>query len=51
MTGAHTQGYQWISVDFESANPLSRSFWLGNGFRPTGYCVVRAIQPADQRGG
>ena len=51
LTWAHTQGYQWVSVDFESANPLSRSFWLGNGFRPTGYCVVRAIQPADQRGG
>ena len=51
LTWAHNRGYQWVSVDFESANPLSRSFWLGNGFRPTGYCVVRAIQPADQRAG
>jgi GNAT superfamily N-acetyltransferase len=51
LNWAHTQGYQWVSVDFESANPLSRSFWIGNGFRPTGYCVVRAVQPADQRAG
>ena len=51
LTWAHAQGYEWVSVDFESANPLSRLFWLGNGFRPTGYCVVRVIQPPDQRGG
>ena len=30
-------GYQWVSVDFDTANPLSRPFWLNVGFRPAGY--------------
>jgi hypothetical protein len=34
---------RWVSVDFEPANPLSRPFWLGNGFRPIGYGVLRSI--------
>jgi GNAT superfamily N-acetyltransferase len=42
---AHQQGYEWISVDFEAANPLSRPFWLGAGFRPTGYSLLRLIDP------
>lgn len=42
---ADQQGYQWISVDFEAANPLSRPFWLGAGFRPTGYSLLRLIDP------
>ncbi|MBP2329612.1 GNAT superfamily N-acetyltransferase [Kibdelosporangium banguiense] len=40
---AHSQGHRWVSVDFEPANSLSRPFWLGVGFRPTGYSVVRTI--------
>jgi GNAT superfamily N-acetyltransferase len=43
LTWAHDHGYQWISVDFETANPLSRSFWLGVGFRPAGYGLQRFI--------
>jgi GNAT superfamily N-acetyltransferase len=42
---AHQQGHEWISVDFEAANPLSRPFWLGAGFRPTGYSLLRLIDP------
>jgi len=42
---AQQQGYGWISVDFEAANPLSRPFWLGAGFRPTGYGLLRFIDP------
>ncbi|HEX6686666.1 MAG TPA: GNAT family N-acetyltransferase [Candidatus Limnocylindrales bacterium] len=42
---AHRHGYRWVSVDFEAANPLSRPFWLGAGFRPTGYGLVRLVDP------
>jgi GNAT superfamily N-acetyltransferase len=45
---AHDHGYQWISVDFDPANPLSRPFWLGTGFSPVGYCVLRTIHPDPQ---
>lgn len=40
---AHAHGYQWVSVDFATANPLSRPFWLQAGFRPTGYGLLRLI--------
>jgi len=40
---AHRHGHRWVSVDFDPANPLSRPFWLGVGFRPTGYGVLRII--------
>jgi GNAT superfamily N-acetyltransferase len=43
LTWAHAHGYQWISVDFDTANPLSRPFWLNAGFQPTGYGVLRLI--------
>ena len=43
LTWAHARRYQWISVDFETANPLSRPFWLNDGFRPAGYGVLRLI--------
>jgi GNAT superfamily N-acetyltransferase len=43
---AQVHGYRWVSVDFQSANPLSRPFWLGVGFRPTGYGAMRIIDPA-----
>jgi GNAT superfamily N-acetyltransferase len=36
-------GHQTVSVDFDSSNPLSRPFWLGMGFEPTGYRVRRTI--------
>ena len=32
LTWAYDHGYQWISVDFDTANPLSRPFWLNAGF-------------------
>jgi len=37
--------FQTVSVDFDSANPLSRPFWLGAGFAPVGYQVARSIHP------
>jgi GNAT superfamily N-acetyltransferase len=43
LTWAHDRGYQWVSVDFDTANPLSRPFWLNAGFRPAGYDVLRLI--------
>jgi GNAT superfamily N-acetyltransferase len=43
LTWAHAHGYQTISVDFETANPLSRPFWLNAGFHPAGYGVLRLI--------
>jgi GNAT superfamily N-acetyltransferase len=47
---AHQRGFETISVDFNAANPLSRPFWLGAGFRPTGYGLMRVIDPAYQPG-
>jgi GNAT superfamily N-acetyltransferase len=41
---AHHRGFHSVSVDFMPANPLSRPFWLGAGFTPTGYGVARTIQ-------
>jgi hypothetical protein len=38
------RGFHSVSVDFMPANPLSRPFWLGAGFTPTGYGVARTIQ-------
>jgi len=43
ITWAHAHDYQWISVDFETANPLSRPFWLNAGFCPVGYGVLRLL--------
>lgn len=40
---ARQHGHDTISVDFDSRNPLSRPFWLGNGFRPTGYRLRRVL--------
>ncbi len=37
------RGHESISVDFDSRNPLSRPFWLGNGFRATGSRVRRVL--------
>ena len=41
LTWAYDHGYQWISVDFDTANPLSRPFWLNaSSTRPdTASCV------------
>ena len=52
LTWAHDHGYQQVSVDFDTANPLSRPFWLHAGFRPAGYGVLRLIdgRPAGQPG-
>jgi GNAT superfamily N-acetyltransferase len=46
LTWAHDHGYRWVSVDFETANPLSRPFWLGVGFRPAGYGLLRRLDGA-----
>ena len=43
---AHINAYETVSVDFESSNPLSRPFWLGLGFEPTGFRVRRMIDPS-----
>ena len=43
LTWACARGYQTISVDFDTANPLSRPFWLNAGFHPAGYGVLRLI--------
>ena len=43
LTWAYDHGYQWVSVDFDTANPLSRPFWLNVGFHPAGYGVLRFI--------
>ena len=43
LTWAHDHAYQSISVDFDTANPLSRPFWLNAGFHPAGYDVRRLI--------
>jgi len=40
---ATSAGHETVSVDFDSANPLSRPFWLGLGFLPTGYRLRRFI--------
>jgi GNAT superfamily N-acetyltransferase len=37
LTWAYAHGYQWVSVDFDTANPLSRPFWLNAGFHSAGY--------------
>jgi GNAT superfamily N-acetyltransferase len=43
---AHLNGHETVSVDFDSSNPLSRPFWLGLGFEPTGQRVRRMIDPS-----
>ena len=43
LTWAYDHGYQWVSVDFDTANPLSRPFWLNAGFHLAGYDVLRLI--------
>ena len=40
---ARAGGHDMISVDFDSQNPLSRPFWLGNGFHPTGHRLRRVL--------
>ena len=50
LTWAHGHDYQWISVDFDTANRLSRPFWLHVGFRPAGYGVLRLIDGATPTG-
>ena len=47
--GKAQQVDETVSVDFDSANPLSRPFWLGLGFQPTGYRLRRAIDVRHQR--
>ena len=51
LTWAYDHGYQWISVDFDTANPLSRPFWLNAGFHPTGYGLLRLIDGAPGQPG
>lgn len=43
LTWAYDHGYQTVSVDFDTANPLSRPFWLNVGVHPAGYGVLRLI--------
>jgi GNAT superfamily N-acetyltransferase len=46
---AGSAGHETVSVDFDSANPLSRPFWLGLGFQPTGSRLRRAIDARYHR--
>ena len=46
---ANSAGHKTVSVNFDSANPLSRPFWLGLGFQPTGYRLRPAIDVHHQR--
>ncbi|MEM1334941.1 MAG: GNAT family N-acetyltransferase [Actinomycetota bacterium] len=43
---ARERGHDVLGVSFSSANPLSRPFWLGHGFVPTGYTALRAVHPS-----
>jgi GNAT superfamily N-acetyltransferase len=44
LTWSYDHGQDWVSVDFETANRLSRPFWLNAGFQPAGYGLVRLIE-------
>lgn len=35
--------YSGVTVSFQPSNPVSRRFWLGSGFVPTGFWTVRTI--------
>jgi GNAT superfamily N-acetyltransferase len=50
LAWAHAHGYHWVSVDYATANPLSRPFWQDVGFRPAGYGLIRLIDRADAVG-
>ncbi len=43
MAWARQQGHQWCTLHFASANPSGGPFWLGHGFRPVEYTMVRHI--------
>jgi GNAT superfamily N-acetyltransferase len=43
LAWAHQQGYRSVSVDFDSANPLSRPFWFNAHFEPVGYRTRRTL--------
>lgn len=45
LVWAQGHDFNSVSVDFDSASPLSRPFWLGVGFEPIGYRVTRSIHP------
>jgi len=36
-------GAQWVGVSFNTPNLLSRPFWLGCGFEPTGWKLARRL--------
>ena len=41
---ARSVGYKHCSVDFESTNITGSRFWLGRGFKPVCYSLVRHIE-------
>jgi len=43
MAWAREQGHEWCTLHFASANPSGAPFWLGHGFRPIEYSMVRHI--------
>ena len=45
---ATDHGHETVSVDYQPTNPLSRRFWLGLGFNPIGFGLVRQIHPGHQ---
>jgi GNAT superfamily N-acetyltransferase len=46
LAWAHINGYESVSVDFDSANPLSRPFWLAANFQAVGYRTRRTLDPS-----
>ncbi len=49
LNWSYQHDFPTVSVDFDSANPLSRPFWLGAGFIPVGYQVARSIHSSYQQ--
>jgi len=43
LTAARDMGYERCAVDFETMNLLGTRFWLGRGFKPVCYSLVRYV--------
>ena len=51
LTWAQSLGYENCSVDFESANILASRFWLGRGFQPVCYSMIRHVDERIAKAG
>lgn len=43
MAWARDQGHEWCTLHFASANPSGAPFWLGHGFTPFEYTMIRHV--------